>query len=548
MRVTIIFLLTLFSSFSFAQTKYWIFFKDKDLKNYNYTKHLSPKTIENRKRFGLELAQYSDVPITVSYIKSISQFGVELVSKSKWLNGISAELTDQEVLKVRTLPFVKSIEKINTSIRITSTYLDPTPKATALALAQMQSELFLQKGITGKGVDIGVVDAGFHKANDDRFLKHLFTENRIKQQCDFLDPLRTDIIDDNKTEGDYHGRIVLDMLAGYDSGDDVQSGMAPNGNYFLARTEDGAHEYRGEEDKWMEAMEWLDSLGVRLISTSLGYAIKMDEPKDNYEKEDMNGKTTRISKAANIAINEKGIFLVVSAGNEGSNESWTIISSPADVEGALSVGATRDFIWDKIGYSSIGPDFLPYLKPNVSCFSPNGTSFSAPAVAGFVACLMEMDSTLSNRQLKSIMEKSSHLYPYGNNYIGYGIPRASRAIKLLVDSTYKFDNTKEIHVQGDTFKVSDQNRNLKGGVLFHKKNATIVVKQDQLKPLDAQQLDLYLKAQDTGKKMSKRKRKKLIEQRAKLENKQEVITIVRPPNVKRSTLAINGEVLEIFWD
>jgi subtilisin family serine protease len=243
----------------------------------------------------------------------------------------------------------------------------------------MQGQLFGDDKISGTGVQVGVIDAGYYKASTDPFLMHIFNEGRIKAQRDFIDAQRKDLVDDAATDSDYHGRIVLDMICGYDQVKKTQTGMGVNADIYLARTENGAREYRGEEDNWVRALEWMDSMGVRLINTSLGYAIKMDDPNDNYKQEDMNGKTTTITKAAQIGVDEKGIFLVVSAGNEGDNDEWRIISAPADARGVLSVGATRDKVWDRIGYSSLGPDFLPYMKPNVSCYSPNGTSFSAPA-------------------------------------------------------------------------------------------------------------------------------------------------------------------------
>ena len=128
-------------------------------------------------------------------------------------------------------------------------------------------------------------------------------------------------------------------------------------------------------------MEWIDSLGVRVINTSLGYAKGFSNPAENYEPTQMDGHTSVISKAAQIATEKKGILLVVSAGNEGDDTNWMLISTPADAEGVLAVGATNQKLWNKIGYSSIGPEFLPYLKPNVSCFSLYGTSLAAPSLA-----------------------------------------------------------------------------------------------------------------------------------------------------------------------
>ena len=434
MRFTLVFFLYFLFSInqSKGQLKYWVSFTDKNVSDYNYKHNLCQKTLSNRVRFNLPLVQFTDIPVDIKNIKHLRQLGANPLHISKWLNAVSCFMNEEMVTKIRLLPFVKSVEPIEKKIILSSQHIDIENSIYSSALQQMQSNLFRENGITGEGVNIGVIDAGFFKANSDPFLEHLFSEFRILQQKDFIDPKRKDIITVQATDSDGHGKRVLDMITGYSKEDNIQIGMAVNAQFYLARTENGAREHRGEEDTWIEALEWMDSLGVRLISTSLGYAVNMDDPAENYKQDEMNGKTAKITKAAQIASDEKGIFLVVSAGNEGNNPKWRIISAPADAYGVLSVGATRENSWDKIGYSSVGPEFLPYLKPNVSCYSPDGTSFSAPAVAGFVACLMQKDSSLNNKQLKQIIEKSSHLYPYGNNYIGYGIPQASRALELLM--------------------------------------------------------------------------------------------------------------------
>lgn len=472
-------ILLLITTLSFCQNKYWIFFTDKDISAYQYTHALSPDAIANRSKLNISLIQYSDVPLISSYIQELQAMGICVAHRSKWLNALSALLTPVQIIDLKKLSFVKSIEPINSSLLIASTDEEVSPTSVHTALSQMQSSAFIDKGLTGMGVKVGVIDAGFYRANLEKNLEHLFSEFKIIAQRDFQNPERKDIITESVTPGDGHGKSVLEKICGYDPDQRIQFGMAVNSNFYLARTENGAKENRGEEDKWIEAMEWMDSLGVRLISTSLGYATKMDDPKDNYLQEQMNGKTSKIAKAAQIAVDEKGIFLVVSAGNEGSS-AWRIISSPADCQGALSVGATREYTLDRIGYSSIGPDFLPYLKPEVSCYSPNGTSFSAPAVAGFVACLMQQSPTMTNKQIKDIMVRSAHLYPYGNNFIGYGVPQADRALQLLVDPNYEFKNTIVKEVKGKKIKFKLPKPIPSSGIVFHKKNETLVIKQEEV--------------------------------------------------------------------
>ncbi|MBC7450695.1 MAG: S8 family serine peptidase [Cytophagales bacterium] len=478
--IPVVFLIVSFQH-SFAQEqKYWISFKDKDTIGYDSKNALSKQAITNRKLFQIPLYQFSDVPVRSLYIEKLSTLKVEVVATSKWLNAVTAYMTTKQLSEVKKLSFVSLVEPVNIYMVGTSTDVTVKPELVHPALKQMNAGAFRKAGIDGTGIRIGVIDAGFYKLNEDPATKYLMTENRILAQRDFIDRSRTDLIVTSATSADDHGKQVIRMIAGYDTIKKLQYGMATNASFYLARTENGNREYRGEEDMWIMAMEWMDSLGVRLISTSLGYAIKMDDPNDNYIQSEMDGKTARITKAAQIAVYQKGIFLTVSAGNEGDSN-WRIISAPADAEGVLSVGATNSTIWDKIDYSSIGPEALPYLKPNVSCFSPNGTSFSCPALAGFVACLMNNDSSLNNVQLKNIIQKSAHLYPYGNNYIGYGIPQANRALTLSKDSTSNVNtNVVLVYCTRKKYSVKLEKTVNAELVLFHKKNETIVIRQETL--------------------------------------------------------------------
>jgi hypothetical protein len=80
------------------------------------------------------------------------------------------------------------------------------------------------------------------------------------------------------------------------------------------------------------------------------------------------------------------------------------ISAPGDVENVITVGATNFSLLNpeingklilKASYSGSGPEFLPYTKPDVACFSDRGCSFSTPIITGLIACMLEIDSTLS---------------------------------------------------------------------------------------------------------------------------------------------------------
>jgi subtilisin family serine protease len=189
-----------------------------------------------------------------------------------------------------------------------------------------------------------------------------------------------------------------------------------------------------------------------------------------------------------MAFNEKGILIVVSAGNEGWDD-WKIVSTPGDSPFALSIGATNG-AGLKMGYSSIGADFVEFLKPNVACYSLTGTSFSAPNITGFAACLWQKNPKATNKEIFEAIEKSASLYPFGNNFIGYGIPKASNAIKILEGKTLK-STIKKVEEKSNTFKFD-----LPAGkryIVFHKQDERIAVEQDSEKADNKKDIKITIK-------------------------------------------------------
>ncbi len=494
-----------------AQNKYWITFQDKPI--VTETVLVSPQAAQNRLSQGLPIHQPTDVPVSKYYLQELKNRGIQPQSVSKWLNAASAYLTEAQVKAIKQLPFVQQVQSIDTRIRISSLAdTRATPEIYSMVLNQIGAKAFTEEGLTGKGIKVGIIDVGFYGVATNASLQHIRDEKRIKDTRDYVNPNRLEDFFSMETHSDYHGAEVMQLIGGYNDSQKMEFGMATGAVFYLARTDHGVRETRAEEDNWIVAVERMDSLGVRLINTSLGYATGFTNSKENYKPSQMDGKTSKISQAAQIAADQKGILIVVSAGNEGDDLGWRIISTPADARGVLSIGATKAKSRDRISYSSIGPDFLPYLKPNVSCFSPNGTSFSAPVITGLAACLMEKNPKLTNKQLMHIIEKSAHLYPYGNNYVGYGVPDAKKALQLVGDSTLNLNTTKEIRTKQHSYKIETSNAGIERAVVFHKKDDHLVLKQEVLalvnRKLELQQL----------------------------------------PDEKRTTVDLGNEVVEIFWE
>jgi hypothetical protein len=147
----------------------------------------------------------------------------------------------------------------------------------------------------------------------------------------------------------------------------------------------------------------------------------------------MNGHTSLIAKAAMVAA-KKGMIVVAAAGNEG-NKAWHFITTPADADSILTVGAV-DGSGAVAGFSSYGPSSDGRIKPTVASVGAgtavssvtgpvetgNGTSFATPNLAGLVTCLWQAFPEFTNMEIIEAVKQNSSIYTTPDNRIGYGIP------------------------------------------------------------------------------------------------------------------------------
>ncbi|MFC7668692.1 S8 family serine peptidase [Hymenobacter humi] len=268
-------------------------------------------------------------------------------------------------------------------------------------------------------------DVGFRGLPEHEAFQELVRSKRIVATHDFLKNR------ENVYAGGSHGTEVMGCLAGRlpaGSGEPGPAlGLAPAAEYFLARTEQLGRERYAEEEAWLAAAEWADRLGVDIINSSLAYT------EQRYFPEQMNGRLSLVSRAANLAA-RKGILVVSAAGNDGDND-WVRIGTPADADSVLAIGGLDPETGLHVDFSSYGPTADRRAKPNLAAFgivlttTPKGyerlegTSFSAPLVAGLAACLWQQHRQLTAMQLFQGLEKSAELYPYFDYAHGYGRPR-----------------------------------------------------------------------------------------------------------------------------
>lgn len=443
---------------------FYIQFTDKNNSPYtlsNPAEYLSARAIERRAFFNIPIDS-TDMPVNPQYVKQLADKGLPVFATTKWLNGVTVVLNDSaQIEQAKSLPFVKYIQYTGILPETSNAFPAPSKIKTAeynYGDAEQQINLhngkFLhQNGYSGENIHIAIFDTGFNGVNTNPAFQRMQDEGRLIDTKDFVNPL-SDIFAENM-----HGALALSTMAA--EIDNVYVGTAPKASYLLIRTESVEGEYLYEPDLWISGAEYADSLGVDVMTTSLGYTT-FDDPTMNYSYSDLDGKTARASIAANMAF-EKGILVVNSAGNEG-NSGWKYISVPADAEGVITVGSvTTDSV--RSIFSSLGPTYDGRIKPNLCAIgnstalldkngSPtygSGTSFSTPIIAGLMACYLQaakaLEPTLSLQEIKNNIYEAANQHSSPNNETGYGIPDFEKALKkLLLNSLIQVsdNNTKNM--------------------------------------------------------------------------------------------------------
>lgn len=403
--------------------------------------YLSPDAIERRTKNKIAISE-SDVPIASAYLDLLSATGAEPVTQSKWFGTVVVASSDSTVAdRLNELSIVDSVkwvwkgqrdEPVENEECQERLFPQDTVVSKYYGYAYNQINMLdgiplHEAGFQGEGMRVAVIDAGFR--NVDQI--SVFDSLALLGTHNIVSPGKSVYREDD------HGTKVLSCLAANAPG--LMVGTAPRASYLLIKSEDNDSEYPIEEDYWIAALEYADSVGVDVITSSLGYFI-YDADELSYDQSALDGRTALISRAAHLAA-EKGILMFCSAGNEGSGY-WGKITFPSDAPDIVTVGAVTEHK-KKSDFSSIGFTADHRVKPDVvalgteSCvIDPagnihyaSGTSFATPILAGMGVCLWQALPGLSNKEIIALIRQSSSQYKRPDAELGYGIPDIYKAYK-----------------------------------------------------------------------------------------------------------------------
>lgn len=453
-------LLILLSSFC-----WWVQFPDKQGSTEIC---LSERALEQRQKWNIPIDSL-DYEVSPLYLDSLRAAGLTVMHTSRWMNGATVTGTQAQINTLQGKPWVVTIQATRDNTPAADWYsperlrqLRREKEADPRILPQTHEQLALynllplhQQNFNGQGILMTVCDGGF--TNTHALGCFDSVRSRILGHFDFTDDTEDFYTGPNGS----HGTECFSTIAGLTSG---YVGAATGAEYYLMRSEEIATESPKEMDNWVAAVEKCDSLGVNVMSTSLGY-YNFDNTDWDLQYSDMNGRNCRCSRAAKIAA-DKGMLVVVAAGNEGLGL-WHYISAPSDADSILTVGAV-DVSGSIASFSSYGPSADGRVKPEVcavgqgtTLITPSGnitqasgTSFACPLTAGMAATLWSALPDLNAQTIRRLIIESADRYNTPDNRYGYGIPDAYMAYQAGLQQTGTcVPTTNEQHPAMTAYKI-----------------------------------------------------------------------------------------------
>lgn len=452
-------------------TRYWVAFKDKNGSPYtigNPGAYLSARAINRRTNQSIAVTN-EDIPVNATYIQQVAATGAIVTSRSRWFNGVIVRITNPSQLAAinalscvqssKPLARVRGVKKVipPTQSTISSNMRTQETQSDVYNYGQSQNQVYQlngeclhNKGYNGNGMQIAVIDEGFYNALTANVFDTMWYNHRVIASHDFF--MNDSMVYTNSVLGG-HGTEVLSCMAANVSGQMI--GTSPNAKYYLLRSEIDSTEKIIEVYQWVSAVEYADSAGADVVTSSLGYSQFLDTTQ-SLTWGTLNGRTAVASISATMAA-RRGMIVCVAAGNEGgcsaaggpncciNGTCWEKITVPADADSILTVGAV-DGSGAYASFSSVGNTADGRIKPDIVAQGANtcifnlyanaistgsGTSFATPTIAGMVACLWQGNPAKTNMEVIKAIKQSATQYLHPDSLLGYGIPDFCVADQIL---------------------------------------------------------------------------------------------------------------------
>ena len=438
------------------KVKVWVYFTDKGFaddiglaaaasrQNVTLTTHAAAR----RAKVGRAQVEFGDLPVRQDYVDQIVAAGGTLRQKSRWLNAASFEVDRGLLPSISALPFVQKIDSVIGFKSEPEPEVPPAPPESGQLrkplnqtapdalnygpsygqLQQINVPAVHNLGYKGQGVIVCMMDVGYFKSHE--AFAQAYAEGRVLAEYDFIFHDHNTADEPADTPGQMsHGTLTWSTLGGQVDG--KLYGPAYGAMFVLAKTEDIRSEKHIEEDNWAAGMEWADSIGASVISSSLAYRVF--DSGYSYTYADLNGHTAITTLAANHAAG-LGIIVCNAMGNSGPGAGT--LDAPADGDSMLSCGAV-DANGTIAYFSSRGPTSDGRTKPEVcaqgmstrcatmtsttSYGTASGTSLSTPLAGGCAAVILSAHPAWTPMQVREALMRTASNRACPNNTYGWGI-------------------------------------------------------------------------------------------------------------------------------
>ncbi|WP_199622598.1 S8 family peptidase [Paenibacillus alkalitolerans] len=327
-------------------------------------------------------------------IALIERYGGKIKRQYKYMPVVAAELSPQAAEELSKNPKIEYVEDDG--------YVYIIEQVIPWGVAKIKApEVHTSaRGVTGKGIKVGVIDTGIDSTHEDL---------QVSGGATFVEGTE-DFMDDNG-----HGTHIAGIISALDNSVGVV-GVAPQASLYAIKAvnKNGT----GQVSDLVAAIEWAITNNMNIINMSLG----------------VDSDHTTLRRAVDTAFSS-GMLIVAAAGNRGFNSEGTI-EYPAKYGSVIAVGAV-DRQNNRAGFSSVGPE-LEIMAPGVDILSTvpgnymtrSGTSMAAPHVTGEAALIWEASSNLTNAQVRETLNQTAQRL--GDSFsFGNGIADALNAINFI---------------------------------------------------------------------------------------------------------------------
>ncbi|MGB1250524.1 MAG: S8 family serine peptidase [Candidatus Promineifilaceae bacterium] len=302
------------------------------------------------------------------------------------------------------------------------------------------------KGITGEGITVAIIDSGF--VDSAALTKKANGAGRVLTQYDAgqglvisTGPDSVIVSDDQNGHGTHIASIIAN--SGLDS-EGRSLGVAPDVNLaiYKAFSADGRGSYADVIRALDQIISQKDELNIRIINMSF-----YSTPQSHYWEDPLNQAVMRAWEA--------GIVVVTGSGNTGPDA--LTVGAPGNIPYVITVGAYTDNFTpsdpsdDYIPpFSSAGPTYDGFVKPEIlapgahilglldtdsqilqnnpnlqkvgDLYSLSGTSMSSAVTSGVIALMLQTDPNLTPDDVKCrLMDSANTLVNADDNSLAFSV-------------------------------------------------------------------------------------------------------------------------------